>query len=118
MEKESILKSFIPQLQEFVSSETVFGKSLEIDGLTIIPVHSVKVGFGFGDGDKEKKNNLSGGGGGILLTPIAFLIIKDDNVTLHSLSAGTVENVLEKVPDFLEKTYSFLEKIIKKIKQK
>ena len=43
------LNNFIPQLKDFVKSETIFGEPMKVEEITIIPVHSVKVGFGFGE---------------------------------------------------------------------
>ncbi|MGK0289987.1 MAG: putative spore protein YtfJ [bacterium] len=106
----SILNSFLPQLKDFVKSETVFGKAYEVGDITLIPVNSVKVGFGFGNGELLKKRGASGGGGGVLLSPVAFIVIKDGNVTIESLSSGTIENVLDKVPGLLEKVSTIVKK--------
>lgn len=104
------LNDFIPQLKDFVKSETVFGDPIKVAETTLIPVHSVKVGFGFGDVKKEN----SAGGGGVVLTPIAFIVIQKDIVTIHSMATGNIENLLEKIPNFLERSYSFVEKVLKK----
>ncbi len=113
MEKEkenTILSSFLPQLKSFIKSETVFGEPYNVDDVTMIPVNSVKVGFGFGSGD-AKAIDSAGGGGGVLLTPVAFIVVKDGNVSIHSLSGGTIENVLEKAPETLEKLISIFQKL-------
>jgi uncharacterized spore protein YtfJ len=118
MEKEkenTILSSFLPQLKSFVKSETVFGEPYTVDDITMIPVNSVKVGFGFGSGD-AKTIDSAGGGGGVLLTPVAFIVVKDGNVSIHNLSSGTIENVLEKVPETLDKMISIFEKLKRKNK--
>ena len=108
-----ILKDFIPQLKELVKSETVFGEPYTVNDVTLIPVNSVKIGFGFGDSGVVKVNS-SGGGGGVLLTPVAFIIIKDGMVTLQNLQAGNIENTLEKIPDFIEKLYNIWKKTFDK----
>ena len=102
-EKNSILKEFIPQLKSLVQSETVFGEPYKVGEVTLIPVNSVKVGFGFGNGEILKNRDTGGGGGGVLLTPVAFIVIKGDMVTIESLSSGTIESVIEKVPGLVEK---------------
>ena len=107
---QEYLNNFIPQLKDFVKSETVFGEPIKVDNTTLIPVHSVKVGFGFGDAKKES----SAGGGGVVLTPVAFIAIQKDIVTIHSITAGNIENLLDKIPNFLERTYSLVEKIMNK----
>lgn len=113
-ENDHLLKDFLPQLKNFIQSETVFGKPYEVGDVTIIPVNSVKVGFGFGNGNVVKSTKGTGGGGGVLLQPVAFLIVKDGTVTLQNLQSGTIENVLEKVPDVLEKVTNLLKKLTSK----
>jgi uncharacterized spore protein YtfJ len=113
---KKILENFLPQLKSFVKSETVFGEPYNIGDVTMIPVNSVKVGFGFGSGD-TKTVDSSGGGGGVLLTPVAFIVVKGEDVTIHNLSAGTIENVLEKVPEAVDKFISIFQKLQKKNKK-
>lgn len=114
--EKTILNSFLPQLKSFVKSETVFGEPYVMGDVTMIPVNSVKVGFGFGSGD-TKTVDSSGGGGGVLLTPVAFIVVKGEDVSIHNLSAGTIENVLEKVPEALEKLISLFQKLQRKSKK-
>ncbi|NQU64145.1 MAG: sporulation protein [SAR324 cluster bacterium] len=114
--EKTILHNFLPQLKSFVKSETVFGEPYNIGDVTMIPVNSVKVGFGFGSGD-TKTIDRSAGGGGVLLTPVAFIVVKGENVTIHNLSAGTIENVMEKVPEALEKLISLFQKLQRKSKK-
>lgn len=104
-ENKNLFESFIPQLKEFIKSETVFGEPFTAGEVTLIPVNSVKVGFGFGGGKLTEKGQSAGegGGGGVLMTPIAFVVVKGGEVTIHSLTGGTIENVVEKVPDLLDK---------------
>jgi len=113
-EKKDLLKDFIPQLKSFVKSETVFGEPYKIGDVTLIPVNSVRVGFGFGTGEIIKKTDSAGAGGGVLLTPVAFVVIKDGNISIHSLSGGTIENVIEKAPEALDKVLSIVQKLGKK----
>jgi len=112
--ENKIFESFLPQLKKFIKSETVFGEPYTIGNVTMIPVNSVKVGFGFGGGDTMKKTDVGGGGGGVLLSPVAFIVVKGDDVTIHSLSAGTIENVIDKAPEVLDKVLSVFQKLKKK----
>jgi len=113
--KNNVFKDFLPQLKSFVKSETVFGEPYNIGETTIIPVNSVKVGFGFGGGEFSKKSaESSGGGGGVLLTPVAFLVVKGDDVSVTNLNSGNIENIMLKAPEFLEKFISVVQKFQKK----
>ncbi len=112
-EKKSVLESFLPQLKSLIKSETVFGEPYNVGDITIIPVNSVRVGFGFGDGASQKamQSNGTGGGGGVLLTPVAFLVVKDGDVSIHNLSAGTIENVMDKAPETLDRVLNLFQKV-------
>lgn len=112
--EKSILDKFLPQLKSFVKSETVFGEPYKLGEVTLIPVNSVKVGFGFGESDVRKKVDGSGGGGGVLLTPVAFVVVRDGDVSIHNLSAGTIENVIDKAPEALDRLLNLFQKIRKK----
>ncbi len=115
MDKDNtILNNFLPQLKSFIKSETVFGEPYSLGEITLIPVNSVKVGFGFGAGDITKKIDSSAGGGGVLLTPVAFVVIKDGGVTIHNLSSGSFENILNKAPEALDKFIKILQKVREK----
>ncbi|OGG95398.1 MAG: hypothetical protein A2527_07725 [Candidatus Lambdaproteobacteria bacterium RIFOXYD2_FULL_50_16] len=111
--KDGIFGDFLPQLKNLIKSETVFGEPYEIGGISIIPVNSVKLGFGFGGGSEDKKDG-QGGGGGVVLSPVAFLVVKDGEVSIHNLSAGSVENIMLKVPEMLEKVAGLFERAGKK----
>ena len=111
--KDGMFGNFLPELKNLIQAETVFGEAYEVGGVSIIPVNSVKVGFGVGTGSEEKKDG-GGGGGGVVLTPIAFLVVKDGDVSIHNLAAGSVENIMEKVPEVLEKIAGLFDRAGKK----
>ena len=116
--KNSIFEQFLPQLKSFVKSETVFGDPYSVGNVTLIPVNSVKVGFGYGGGEIVKKTDSAGGGGGVLLTPVAFIVIRGEEVSIHNLSSGTVENIMEKAPEVMEKFLSMFQRFQQKKKEK
>ena len=89
------------------------------DGVTIIPVSKVSVGFGGGGSDYVSKNvnkqeNPFGGGagGGVKVTPVAFLIVKDGNVRMLPVAAPantTADRLVEQIPDTLDKIAAFID---------
>ena len=89
------------------------------DGVTIIPVSKVSVGFGGGGSDFVSKNvnkqeNPFGGGagGGVKVTPICFLIVKDGNVRMMPVAAPantTADRIVEQVPDVLDRLAAFID---------
>ena len=85
-----MLESTIQKIKEMIDVNSVIGEPITTpDGVTIIPVSKVSVGFGGAGSDFTKSKSASGetpfGGGvgaGVKVTPICFLIVKDGNVRM------------------------------------
>ena len=108
------------KVREMIGANAIVGDPITTpDGVTIIPVSKVSVGFGGGGSDYVSKNlnkqeNPFGGGagGGVKVTPIAFLIIKDGSVRMLPVAAPantTADRLVEMVPDVLDKISAFLD---------
>ena len=121
----NMLENTIAKIREMVDVNSVVGNPITTpDGVTIIPVSKVSVGFGGGGSDfvsrnpNKQENPFGGGaGGGVNVTPIAFLIIKEGTVRMLPVAAPantTADRVVEMVPDVLDKVASFLESHTKK----
>ena len=116
----NMLENTIAKIRDMVDVNSVVGEPITTpDGVTIIPVSKVSVGFGGGGSDFVSKNankqeNPFGGGagGGVKITPIAFLIIKDGSVRMLPVAAPantTADRLVEIVPDVLDKVSSFID---------
>ena len=116
----NMLDSTISKLREMVNANTVVGEPIATgDGVTIIPVSKVSIGFGGGGSDFVSKNlnqheNPFGGGlgAGVKVTPIAFLVIKDGNVRMIPVATPantTADRLVEMVPDTLDKIAAFVD---------
>ena len=113
----NMLESTIQKIREMLDVNTVVGTPITTpDGVTIIPVSKVSVGFGGGGSDFASKNtdNPFGGGvgGGVKVSPVCFLVVKDGNVRMLSVPApanSTTERIVEMLPDTLDKITAFLE---------
>lgn len=116
----NMLDSTIAKLREMVNANTVVGEPITTgDGVTIIPVSKVSIGFGGGGSDFVSKNlnhheNPFGGGlgAGVKVTPVAFLIIKDGNVRMIPVATpanSTADRLVEMVPDTLDKIAAFVD---------
>ncbi|MDO5400459.1 MAG: GerW family sporulation protein [Eubacteriales bacterium] len=114
----NMLDSTIQKIRELVDVNSVIGTPISTpDGVTIIPVSKVSVGFGGGGSDFASKSGgelpFGGGvGGGVKVTPICFLIVKDGNVRMMPVAAPastTADRIVEMVPDTLEKISSFID---------
>ena len=116
----NMLDATIAKMREMVDVNSVVGEPITTaDGVTIIPISKVSVGFGGGGSDFVSKNvnkqeNPFGGGvgGGIKVTPVAFLIIKEGSVRMLPVAAPantTADRIVEQVPDLLDKVASFID---------
>ena len=116
----NMLENTIAKIREMVDVNSVIGNPITTpDGVTIIPVSKVSVGFGGGGSDSVSKNvnhqdNPFGGGagGGVKVTPIAFLVIKDGSVRMLPVAAPantTADRLVEMVPDVLDKVSAFID---------
>ena len=116
----NMLENTIAKIREMVDVNSVVGNPITTpDGVTIIPISKVSVGFGGGGSDFVSKNvnkqeNPFGGGagGGVKVTPVAFLIIKDGTVRMLPVAAPantTADRLVEMVPDVLDKVSAFID---------
>ena len=116
----NMLESTIAKIREMVDVNSVIGNPITTpDGVTIIPVSKVSVGFGGGGSDFVSKNpnrqdNPFGGGagGGVKVTPIAFLIVKEGSVRMLPVAVPantTADRLVEMVPDVLDKVSAFID---------
>ena len=114
----NMLDSTIQKIKEMVDVNSVIGEPISTpDGVTIIPVSKVSVGFGGGGSDFVNKsggeNPFGGGvGGGVKVTPICFLIVKDGNVRMMTVAQPantTADRIVEMVPDTIDKLTSYLD---------
>lgn len=117
----NMLESTIQKIREMVDVNSVIGNPITTpDGVTIIPVSRVSVGFGGGGSDFTSKNtrpgeeNPFGGGvgGGVKVTPICFLVVKDGAVRMMPVAEPantTADRIVEMVPDTLDKISAFFD---------
>lgn len=116
----NMLENTVAKIREMVDVNSVIGDPITTpDGVTIIPISTVSVGFGGGGSDFVSKNvnkheNPFGGGagGGVKIVPVAFLIVKDGNVRMMPVAAPantTADRIVEQVPDLLDKIAGFID---------
>ena len=116
----NMLENTIAKIKEMVDVNSVVGEPITTpDGVTIIPISKVSIGFGGGGSDFVSKNlnkqeNPFGGGagGGVKISPVAFLIIKNGSVRMLPVAAPantTADRVVEMVPDVLDKISNFID---------
>ena len=117
----NMLESTIAKLREMVDVNSVVGSPITTpDGVTIIPISKISVGFGGGGSDFASKNAKPGempfGGGvgaGVKVTPVCFLVVKEGNVRILTIAEpanSTADRIVEMVPETLDRIGSFLDK--------
>ena len=112
MEKSAngILQTTIEKVRDLVDVSTIIGDPINLpDGHTIIPVSKVTYGFASGGSDFPSKNNVElfggAGGAGITINPVAFLVVKDGEVSIKHIVSNdnAVERAVSLVPEMFDK---------------
>ena len=107
---EEVMRSAMNNLRSLVDVDVVVGKPIVAEeGITIIPLTKVTMGFVSGGGEynadiKDKKDveyPFSGGsGGGLSIKPIGFLVMKNNELELIKIDSKTaIEKLIETVPE-------------------
>lgn len=116
----NMLENSIAKLREIVDVNSVIGDPITTpDGVTIIPVSKISIGYAGGGTDFVSKNenhhdNPFGGGvgAGLKVVPVAFLIIKEGNVRMLPVATPantTADRLVEMLPDTLDKISAFID---------
>lgn len=102
---KNILESMYSKLDNFLKTETVVGEPITVDSVKLIPIITASFGLGGGFGEEGENKNAGGGGGlGCKLTADAILVIKDNNVELIPVKKkGSLDKLIEKVPELVDK---------------
>lgn len=121
MEKKSplndLMRSAMEKVREMADTNAIVGQPITTpDGVTLIPISKVSMGFGCGGGDYGKVQPRSFGGGsgaGVNIAPVAFLVIKDGVTRVLPVAVppvSTVDRVVEMVPGVLDRVEKFFDK--------
>jgi uncharacterized spore protein YtfJ len=107
---ESLIKTLLEEFKSISRTETIIGKEFQAGECTLIPISRVTLGIGAGGGSgdmrAESKGEGGAGGGGIRIEPIAFVVVRDGDVSFHGIKkGGTIESVFEKIPEMAEKIF-------------
>ena len=118
----AILASTIEKIRDLVDTSTIIGEAIYAEGgTTIIPVSKVTYGFASGGADFPSKSNKElfggGGGAGVTITPVAFLVINNGDVTLKHITAydNAAERVVNLVPEMFYKVTGLMNKTKKDV---
>lgn len=116
---EALLGTSMQNLTNMINVNTVVGEATDMgNGVSVVPISKVSVGFGAGGGEYTAKNEGEdlpfggGAGGGMSVKPVGFLVANNGDVRFMSVegNADAIDQVLEAIPGFLEKISSFFGK--------
>ena len=117
-----MMGSSLAKIKEMVDVNTIIGDPIQTpEGVTIIPVSKVKIGYGGGGSDfapkgyPANKQNAFGGGSGasVTMTPVAFLVVKGDSVRLMPVAepaSNSLERLVEMLPELIDQISSLAKK--------
>jgi len=113
MEASDLIKTLLEGFKAVAKTETIVGEGIKAGEFTVLPISKISLGIGAGAGTGEAKapaRSGGAGGGGICVEPIAFLVIKDGEVSILNLRRmpAMVEAFFGKIPDMLEKTVDII----------
>ena len=99
---QDIAKTTMGEIERMLTTKSVVGDPIAVDGSTIIPL--VSFGFGFGAGGGQGKDEKAGqgegggtgGGGG--MKPVAVIVVDKDGVRVQPARPGA-SGVIEKIAE-------------------
>ena len=116
----SLMQEGMEKVRAMADTNTIVGEPITTpDGVTLIPISKVSMGFGgggstFGNKTDASAQNLGAGlGSGVKIEPVAFLIVKDGYVRVMPVAlpaSSTVDRIVEMVPDMVNKVGEFIGK--------
>jgi uncharacterized spore protein YtfJ len=113
MEATDLIKALLEGFKGVAKTETIIGEGIKAGEFTCLPVSKISLGIGARAGTQQVKTtggSGGGGGGGICVEPIAFLVIKDGEVSILNLRRmpAMVEAFFGKIPDLVEKAVNIV----------
>jgi len=112
MQAKEILESLLQGVSGMIKTETVIGKPFVVEGLTVVPISRVRIGFGVGSlnrGTTDKKGGIDSGGtgGALAIDPVALLVItREGRATLYTIGEGlkgALTKAIDLVPEIVDK---------------
>ncbi|HJA65829.1 MAG TPA: GerW family sporulation protein [Candidatus Mediterraneibacter cottocaccae] len=100
---KATVESLFKGMDGIVSSKTVVGDAIHINGTIILPLVDVSFGMGAGSFTADKKEKGMGGIGG-RMSPSAVIVIQDGRTKLVNIrNQDTVTKILDMLPDLVDR---------------
>ncbi len=114
-----LMQSTMENVKNILKVDTVVGDPIFTpDGITLVPISRISVGFGGGgvEFNSKKPGERPYGGGnatGVKIDPIGFLVIKDGTVRMVNVTVPantTVDRIIDLVPQVMDRIDAFVDK--------
>ena len=116
----SLMNTTMENVKSLLHTDTIVGDPITTpDGITLVPISRVSVGFGgggveFGAARKDGTQPYGGGNAtGVKIDPIGFLVIKDGVVRMVNVTppaSNTVDRIIDMVPQVMDRVEAFINK--------
>jgi uncharacterized spore protein YtfJ len=106
-EVQDLVKVSLGEIEKILSTKSVVGEPMTVEGNTLIPLVSMGFVFGAGGGSgkgrKEQGEGMGGGtGGGGGIRPVGVIVINKEGVRIEPMR-GAVASIGERVADIVAK---------------
>lgn len=113
MEATDLIKTLLEGFKAVAKTETIVGEGIKVGEYTVLPISKISLGIGAGAGTEQIKStggSGGGGGGGICVDPIAFLVVKEGEISILNLRRipAMMESFFGRIPDLMEKTVNIV----------
>lgn len=114
-----LMQTTMENVKNILKVDTVVGDPIYTpDGITLVPISKISVGFGGGGVEFGQKSGAArpyGGGNatGVKIDPIGFLVIKEGNIRMINVTPpanNTVDRIIDLVPQVIDRVDSFIAK--------
>ena len=111
-----LMDTTMSKIHEMVDSNAIVSEPIVTpDGVTVIPISRLSFGFGSGGSDYGKESDKFGGGGGagVKIDPVAFLIVRNGQtnlMTVTSPATTTVDRIVEMTPQIIDRVEDMINK--------
>ena len=115
-----LMQATMDNVRNILKVDTVVGEPIYTpDGITLVPISRISVGFGGGgvefNGKRAGDPRPYGGGNatGVKVEPIGFLVIKEGVIRMINVTppaSTTVDRLIDLVPQVMDKVDSFIAK--------
>lgn len=120
---QDLIRTSLENIRTLVDANTVVGNPINTpNGVTIIPISKISVGFASGGLDYSVKNepinsvkpkNFGGGGGtGLTVNPVGFLVIQaDGRVEMIDVGSKAPADPVGQITDIIDRSPEIIAKI-------